>query len=44
LVTITVEPAQRGVLVGFPVSVSEVTVSVEDPEGLVAALSDRSAT
>jgi len=44
LVTITVEPAQRGVLVGFPVNVSEVTVSVEDPEGLVAALSDRSAT
>jgi len=44
LVTITVEPAQRGVLVGFPVNVSEVTVSVEDPAGLVAALSDRSAT
>jgi len=44
LVTITVEPAQRGVMVGFPVNVSEMTVSVEDPEGLVAALSDRSAT
>ncbi len=44
LVTITLEPAQSGVMVGFSVKVSEVTVSVEDPEGLVAALRDRRAT
>ena len=44
LVAITLDPAQRGVMVGFSVNVSEVTVSVDDPNGLVAALGRGSTT
>jgi hypothetical protein len=38
LVTITVDPPQRARMVGFPLTVRELTVSVGDPDGLIAAL------
>ncbi|MFV0306361.1 MAG: hypothetical protein ACK5OX_01285 [Desertimonas sp.] len=38
LVRLTIEPRQRGWTAGIPLSLREVTVSVEDPEGLLAAL------
>ncbi|MCU1503061.1 MAG: hypothetical protein JWM12_2415 [Ilumatobacteraceae bacterium] len=38
LVTITVEPPQRAAMLGFPITLRELTVSVDDPAGLVAAL------
>ncbi|MDW3216431.1 MAG: hypothetical protein R8G01_20740 [Ilumatobacteraceae bacterium] len=38
IVRLTVEPATRGRVAGFPVRVQQVRVSVEDPSGLIAAL------
>lgn len=38
VVRIDLTPPPRGRVVGFPVSVRELRVSVEDPEGLVSAL------
>jgi hypothetical protein len=38
LVSITLEPRQRGYVLGFPVRLSNVLVSVEDPAGLMSAL------
>jgi hypothetical protein len=39
LVVIDVDPATKVWVTGIPVHLRELTVSVEDPEGLVAALS-----
>lgn len=39
LVVIDIEPAERARVCGVPVSLTELTVSVGDPDGLVAALS-----
>jgi hypothetical protein len=36
LVAVTIEPPARAFVVGFPVRLRVVTVSVEDPEGLIA--------
>jgi hypothetical protein len=44
LVAIRIDPPQPGVMVGFSVNLSEVTVSVDDPNGLVAALGRGSTT
>lgn len=38
LVTIAIDPVARGWVTGFPVRVRELTVSVDDPDALVAAL------
>jgi hypothetical protein len=38
IVSITLEPRQRGYVVGFPVRLRNLLVSVEDPAGLMAAL------
>lgn len=38
LVSLTIEPAGRGLVMGVPVRLRELTVSVEDPDGFVAAL------
>ena len=38
LVVLTIEPTTRARVTGVPVSLSELTVSVDDPDGLVAAL------
>jgi len=38
LVTITIDPAARAWVMGVPVRLRELTVSVDDPEGLIAAL------
>jgi hypothetical protein len=42
LVTISFGSPQRGLMIGFSVNVSEVTVSVDDPDGLVGALGEGS--
>ena len=39
LVVIDIDPAAKARVTGIPVHLHELTVSVEDPEGLVAALS-----
>lgn len=39
LVSITIDPTGRGHVVGVPVTLRELIVSVDDPDGLVAALS-----
>ncbi|MFD2111383.1 hypothetical protein [Thiorhodococcus fuscus] len=39
ILTLDLKPAQRGSVMGFPVRLRELQVSVEDPDGLVAALS-----
>ena len=39
LVSIAIDPVARGHVAGFPVKLRELIVSVDDPEGLVAALS-----
>lgn len=39
LVSITIDPSGRGHVVGVPVTLRELIVSVDDPDGLVAALS-----
>ncbi|MEN9646605.1 MAG: hypothetical protein RL238_3274 [Actinomycetota bacterium] len=38
LVVLTIEPTARARVTGVPVSLRELTVSVDDPDGLVAAL------
>ena len=38
IVSIDLEPRQRGYVVGFPVRLRNLLVSVEDPAGLMAAL------
>jgi hypothetical protein len=38
IVSIVLEPSQRGYVMGFPVSLRELLVSVEDPAGLMSAL------
>jgi len=38
IVDVTLEPRQRGYVMGFPVRLRNLLVSVEDPEGLIAAL------
>lgn len=38
LAILTLEPVQRGRVLGFPVQLRELTVSVEDPEALGRAL------
>lgn len=38
LVTIVVDPPERARVVGLPVTVRELTVSVDDPDGFAAAL------
>ncbi|HTP30422.1 MAG TPA: hypothetical protein VMK12_32790 [Anaeromyxobacteraceae bacterium] len=38
IVNITLEPSQRGYVIGFPVRLRTLLVSVEDPAGLMAAL------
>jgi hypothetical protein len=38
IVNIALEPSQRGYVVGFPVRLRSLLVSVEDPAGLMAAL------
>lgn len=38
LVNIALEPRQRGYVMGFPVRLRNLLVSVEDPAGLIAAL------
>ncbi len=38
---IPLDPPQRGSVLGFPLTLREVAVSVEDPDGLIAALHDR---
>ncbi len=35
---LTVEPRAQGRVLGFPVRVDELAISMEDPEGLCAAL------
>ena len=40
LVSIRIEPRARGYVMGFPVRLSELMVSVDEPERLVAALAD----
>ncbi len=37
-VTITIDPTARGFVTGVPVKLRELTVSVDDPDGLIAAL------
>lgn len=39
IVTIDLEPVQRGYVMGFPVRLRQLMVSVDQPEQLVAALS-----
>lgn len=39
LVVVDIEPAERARVCGVPVSLTRLTVSVENPDGLVAALS-----
>ena len=41
LVDITLDPAQRARVVGFPVGLSHLVVSVDDPDGLMEALAVR---
>ena len=38
IVNIALEPRQRGYVMGFPVRLQNLLVSVEDPEGLMVAL------
>lgn len=38
IVDIDIDPPARAVAVGFPVKLRQLRVSVEDPEGLIAAL------
>ncbi len=38
IVSIALEPAQRGYVMGFPVRLNTLLVSVEDPAGLMSAL------
>jgi hypothetical protein len=38
LVSITIDPAGRGFVIGFPVKLRELIVSVDDPDALVAGL------
>lgn len=38
LVSLDLQPAQRGWVMGFPVSLKQLVVSVEDPAGLLKAL------
>lgn len=38
IVVLHVEPAARGRVLGFPVSLRELAISMEDPEGLATAL------
>lgn len=38
LVVVTIDPTARARVTGVPVSLRELTVSVDDPDGLVAAL------
>jgi hypothetical protein len=40
LLTIDLAPAQRGRVTGYPVSLRQLTVSVEEPAALMAALRD----
>lgn len=39
LVRLTIEPGARGRVLGFPVRVGELTLSLADPEGFVSAVS-----
>jgi hypothetical protein len=39
LVRLTIEPHGRGRCLGFPITLRELTLSVDDPRGFVAALS-----
>lgn len=41
LVSLILSPHQRGFVMGFPVKLSELMVSVEDPDGFIAAIEDR---
>jgi hypothetical protein len=41
IVSIALEPRQRGYVLGFPVKLRELLVSVEDPSGLLDALEGR---
>jgi hypothetical protein len=38
IMSIVLEPSQRGYVLGFPVSLRNLLVSIEDPAGLMAAL------
>ena len=38
IVNITLEPAQRGYVMGFPVRLRNLLISIEDPVGVMAAL------
>jgi len=38
IIVLHVEPSAKGRVLGFPVTVRELALSMEDPEGLVAAL------
>lgn len=40
LVTIDIDPSDRFRIMGLPLRLDQVTVSVEDPEGFIAALQD----
>ncbi len=40
LVRIVVSPPQRATMIGLPVTLRELTVSVDDPDGLVGALAN----
>ena len=39
IVVLTLDPPQRGSVLGVPITLTELRVSVEDPDGLIAALS-----
>jgi hypothetical protein len=41
IVTIDLSPPQRGYVMGFPVRLRQLMVSMEDPDGLAAALGGR---
>jgi hypothetical protein len=43
IVSITLQPAQRAYVLGFPVRLRNLLVSVDDPAGLMAALGGRAA-
>ncbi len=40
ILTIDLEPVQRGYVMGFPVRIRQLMVSVQDPSKLAAALTD----
>jgi hypothetical protein len=42
IVVIDLDPMQRGHTAGFPLRLRQVCVSVDDPDGLIAVLADRS--